>query len=311
MTTAAVAVDFGRELPLQAAARSFRHHLKAENRSPHTITTYLTSIDLFRRHLEDQGLPREVGSVRREHVEAFLIGLFEKGAKPATASTYYRGLRSFFGWLVKEEELLRSPLAGMSAPSVPEVAVPVVSDEEMKRLLASIERERDFAARRDSAMIRTFVDSGLRLRELTNLLVEDVDFDAGTVRVRHGKGGRERRAGVGDRTLRALDRYLRLRHGHPKAAEPWLWLGKSGHLGAGGAHQIVRRRGQQAGLPGLHAHLFRHTFAHQMKAAGASVEDLMSLGGWRSPQVLARYGASVASERAVAVHHRLSPGDRI
>jgi integrase len=73
---------------------------------------------------------------------------------------------------------------------------------------------------------------------------------------------------------------------------------------------MLKRRGAAVGIPGLHAHMFRHTAAHRWRVEGGGDTELMRLMGWRSPAMLQRYGASAADERAREVHRRLALGDR-
>jgi integrase len=78
-----------------------------------------------------------------------------------------------------------------------------------------------------------------------------------------------------------------------------------------GIRQMLRRRAKQCGLDHLHPHMFRHTFAHRWLSEGGQEQDLMRLAGWRSREMLARYGASAADQRAREAHRRMGLGDRL
>ncbi len=122
-------------------------------------------------------MPTEVAKIRREHVETFVEDLLAKW-KPATTNNRYRALAQFFKWALEEGEITDSPMARMKPPTVPDAPVSVVSDDELRSLLRACQGS-GFEERRDTAIVRLLVDTGMRAAELMNLKVEDLDLDVG------------------------------------------------------------------------------------------------------------------------------------
>ncbi|GAA1838042.1 tyrosine-type recombinase/integrase [Microlunatus capsulatus] len=293
---------------LQDLERSFLRHLRAEGLSPGTLRLYGQSVTFFSRWLEAEGRTATLDELNRPAIREWLAGLNER-QEAGTVKTRYRGLFRFCGWLVDEQELEENPMRTLSPPVLKAKPVPVITDLELAALLKAC-AGKEFSDRRDEAMVRLLLDCGVRVAELCGLTVDGVDLDQGMALVL-GKGSKVRPVYFSARTVRALDRYQRMRRSHRWAHLDALFLTQRGGMSTDGARERVRLRGEQAGITDLHPHRFRHTFAHDFLMSGGQERDLKRLAGWSSDAMLERYGASAADARAKAAAQRLKRGDRV
>ena len=301
--------DLGDELA------SFTRAMRAANVSPNTILAYGGAVRQFGRWLVERRYPTDVRAIEARHIEEWIGSILER-SKPATAHNRFRGLQRFMNWYATVDDDFLSPMRKLRPPRLPRLMPRVLTMDELRAILATC-AGKTFEDRRDDVLIRMLFDTGARRAEVGGLRYSptdpadrDVDVRRATVRVL-GKGGKDNVIAISDRTLSALDDYLRIRRKHVHAGEPWLWLGKRGRLTDSGIAQMVRDRGMRAGLPGLHAHDFRHAATHHELSGGMNEADVMSKRGWDSPAMLRRYASSTANERAIASSRRLAIGDKL
>ena len=144
---------------ISVLAVSWKRHLLARNRSPQTIKTYLHAVESLARafpHVEARLLTSR-------DIESFIGGRLEQ-VKPATVSVQFRALQQFWKWAYDEGETGASLMAKLKPPIVPEESPAVLTDDQIGKLLASC-HGRDFSDRRDTAIIRLLLDTGMRRTE--------------------------------------------------------------------------------------------------------------------------------------------------
>jgi integrase/recombinase XerD len=294
------------DLDLAALLPSWEIHLRAQRKSANTVNVYAGGVPRFLAWCQASGIaPR----LDRSTVAAHIADLLDGGAEANSAAVRQLALRRFAAWLVEEGELDANPLAGLKPVRTDSKVVPVLTEKQLRELLVAC-HGKSLRDRRDEALVRLLAETGLRAGEAVALEVGDVDLTLGTLLVVRGKGGKGRIVPFGPQTARALDRYLRARRQHRLADTSALWLGDRGRRFTYDAlYKALVRRAELAGLKGFHPHVLRHTAAHRWLAAGGSEGGLMAVAGWARRDMLDRYAAATASERAAAEAKSLNLGD--
>jgi len=293
-------------------AESWQLALRAERKSPQTLKAYSDGVRYFLAWCSE----RDADPMSRATLNLWVSELLDGGAAAATARARQLAVRRFAAWLAEEGEIPADPFLGVKSPKLDERVVEPLTDDELRALIKACtppkgaEPRVALRHRRDEAIVRLMLETGLRAGEVTALEVGDVDLATGLLTVRRGKGGKGRVVPIGPDATLALDRYLRLRRGHRLAEGSDLWLGDRGKRFTYDAlHKTLRERADAAGVQGFHPHKLRHTAAHRWLAAGGSESGLMAVAGWTRPDMLMRYTKAQASARAAEEARKLNLGE--
>ncbi|UMB67676.1 tyrosine-type recombinase/integrase [Mycobacterium paraterrae] len=291
---------------LRELLESWEISLRAENKSPTTIASYLRGVRLYLDWCNRNEHPVEI---TRAQVQTYTAEMIGEGKEANTVRLRQAALKAFVRWMLEEGEMSEDTLFGLKPPKIPTKIVQGLTDDQLRALIRACQGG-EFTDRRDHAIVRLMGETGLRASELLNLTVDDVDVRRGIVVVRSGKGAKGRIAPFGPQTAAAIDRYLRARRSHARAHTPAMWLGSWGRgFAYHGLNDTLKMRAAKAGIDGFHLHLMRHTAASRWLAAGGSEGGLMTLAGWSNRKMLDRYVQATASERAAAESRKLNLGD--
>jgi len=291
---------------LDGQLRSFLLSCRVDELSPATLSDYeqkLGSFIVYCGQLEIYK-PQDVNS---SHIRLFILKLQER-CNPVSVHDYHGVVKRFFNWLVNEGVLSRNPMASMRSPKVPNKVIQPFGSSHIKDLL-TLCNDGTFLGNRNMAIILTFLDTGLRLSELANIQMKDIDFEKEFIQVM-GKGAKGRVVGIGKKAQKAILRYLLMR----KDNHPCLWVTEERHpMRARGIQIMVKRLGKRAGFKGLRCspHTFRHTFGTMAIRNGANIFYVQSLLGHSTLTMTRKYASTVDSEEAVKSHSSFSPVDRM
>ena len=314
---------------LKSLVKGFVLTKQTEDKSPRTVDYYQENLKRFLWYAEKEKWPDDIRLLNEWHIREFLgysatekhrWGVTGNGsetsqhkASHATVHHYYRTLSCFFTWAVHEGFLQESPMAKIKVAKPKAKVVQAYTSEEIRKMLAVCEYDYNhnakFLGSRNQAIILVLLDTGVRLSELLQMDVSDIDNETGYIKVL-GKGAKERVVRIGRTAQKALWRYLMY---HPDNGRKELWLTEEGEpLHERGLQSLVKRLKERADINSQGSvHRFRHTFSLNFLRADKNVFNLQYLLGHSDLDMVKRYTAALGMEDALEAHKNASPADRL
>jgi len=304
---------------IKQAIDSFLLSCKVEGKSYGTIECYTDKLKGFLWYATTYHWPDNIKAITTDHLREFLAYLREtphrfnstcpRAMKPINSTTvqkYYRALSVLFNWSIAEGILETNSLVKIKVPRAERKVIKALDNTGVNQLISHFGNT--FEGIRNKAIILILVDCGLRLGELLNIKLADMNMEQQIIKV-DGKTG-ERVVRYGDTTSKALKKYLKIRaniNGHNDS----LWLTSEGvTLKDSSIETLFIKIAKKTGIR-VHPHLLRHTFATMWLRNGGDSLMLQRLLGHTTLMMTNRYCQAVGSYDAVESHKRYSPVDNL
>ncbi|MCL2402640.1 MAG: site-specific tyrosine recombinase XerD [Coriobacteriia bacterium] len=289
--------------------------------SPHTLEAYRRDIADFIQWADSLGRTR-LEDVQRSDIDSYIAAL-KTGKQPLSANSIERRLsaiNSFYKYLAREGFSVNSPVSQLARRKKDQRLPNYLSIAQVEALFAALDP--DLATNpalglRNRAMVELLYSSGLRVSELCNLRIDQVNIDEQFLRTM-GKGSKERIVPLGAVALQWLERYLlqgrsalKPKRGLPATADEVFLTVKGKPIYRQAVYAVVRTAGEQAGIKGLHPHVLRHTFATHLLNGGADLRALQEMLGHSdlsTTQVYTHLSKEHLKEEYIAAHPRAKRG---
>ena len=303
------------KLELSKLVEKFVVHKKSEGLSERTVEWYQQALGLFQTWLAEQEMSTCLDDIGADEVRLFILYLKTRPGLRGLASSHtvnnrVRAIRAFFNWLYQEDYTECHRLEKVKPPKTRRKVIEILTDEEIERTFANINPNTVLGAR-NTAIYSLMLDTGLRLTEVVTLKYQDAHLDNRYVKVL-GKGDKERIVAFGTTCQRALLNYVQhWRVGNEGEEDETLFLCIDGHpMGAEALRSLTERLSKTAGIPRLHPHLIRHTYATRFLLNGGDSLLLQQNLGHTSLEMVRKY-VHIASRMIAQISQGFSPLDRL
>ena len=261
----------------------YKQYLRLEKSlSANTVEAYLTDLDKLFRFLDDKGIHKL--EAKLEDLEQFSASLHDIGICPRSQARILSGIRSFYHFLILEDELEADPSELLESPQIGFHLPEVLSLEEIDNLIGSIDLSTP-EGQRNRAILETLYSCGLRVSELCNLKLSNLYLEEGFIKV-EGKGNKQRLVPISPRAIRELQFYfidrnlMEIKPGY----EDFVFISKRGkNISRIMVFHIIKVLAETTGITkNISPHTFRHSFATHLLEGGANLRAIQCMLGHES-----------------------------
>ena len=261
----------------------YKQYLRLEKSlSANTVEAYLTDLDKLFRFLDDKGIHKL--EAKLEDLEQFSASLHDIGICPRSQARILSGIRSFYHFLILEDELEADPSELLESPQIGFHLPEVLSLEEIDNLIGSIDLSTP-EGQRNRAILETLYSCGLRVSELCNLKLSNLYLEEGFIKV-EGKGNKQRLVPISPRAIRELQLYfinrnlMEIKPGY----EDFVFISKRGkNISRIMVFHIIKVLAETTGITkNISPHTFRHSFATHLLEGGANLRAIQCMLGHES-----------------------------
>lgn len=299
------------DLNLSQAVAGYLINLNARQLSDNTISDYTRTLQKFQDFFETD-LP--ISKFNYDHITSFMSS---QSVSNKTLSNYHSTIKQFWNWMIKQNITDHSPIEFLDRPKPEKRVVDPVPNDEIKKLLEAARYGKSYSrpgkkscrnrcnnAERNVAIILFFIDNGIRVSELCNLQIKDLDYKNQRAFV-FGKNAKERFVPFSSRTSQAIWRYHSSRG--ELYGEDYVFVTDSGRqLTRNRVCQMIERLAERAEISHTYPHRLRHTFAVNYLRAGGDIFTLQMILGHEQLDMVRHY-SKLANADVKRVHRRASP----
>ena len=255
----------------------FITYLSSEKRfSEHTIKSYTTDLKQFTSFLSSEfQIIDEINEISFQIIRTWIASLLEKGINPRSVNRKISTLKTYFKFLIREGELIENPMMKVVAPKSKKRLPVFIEEDQIASLLNEVQFEEGFVGQRNKLIIELFYVTGIRLSELINIKISDVDFNNQSIKVL-GKRNKERIIPLSSTAINSLNNFI-----ENNQKNHFLFTNLEGEkLYNKLVYRLVNKYiGEISSVNKKSPHILRHTFATHMLNNGADINAIKELLG--------------------------------